>query len=81
MSRESLKTMWTDPFKAEYGYGFTVAEGPAGRIVGHSGGFPGINSRLDIYLDKGYIVAVMSNVDQGAEPLAEKAVQLLARVK
>ena len=30
------------------------------------------NSRLDIYPDSGYIVAVMSNVDQGAGPLASK---------
>ncbi len=81
VSQESLKAMWTDWLKAGYGYGFAVAEGAAGKVVGHSGGFPGINSRLDIYLDKGYIVAVMSNIDQGAEPIATKAGRLLARVK
>ena len=81
VSKQSLAPMWTDQLKSEYGYGFTVAEGAAGKIVGHSGGFPGINSRLDIYVDKSYIVAVMSNVDQGAEPIAEKALRLLARVR
>jgi len=81
VSQESLKAMWTDWLKAEYGYGFAVAEGAAGKVVGHSGGFPGINSRLDIYVDKGYIVAVMSNVDQGAGPVADKAGRLLERVK
>jgi CubicO group peptidase (beta-lactamase class C family) len=81
VSKESLAAMWTDHLKADYGYGFTIAESAAGKVVGHGGGFPGINSRLDIYVDKGYIVAVMSNVDQGAEPVANKIGQLLARVK
>jgi len=80
VSPESLKTMWTDHLKANYGFGFTIDEGPAGKVVGHSGGFDGINSKLDIYLDSGYIVAVMSNVDMGAGPLARKLGQLLARV-
>jgi CubicO group peptidase (beta-lactamase class C family) len=70
VSKESLKTMWTDHLKANYGYGFQVTEGPAGKLVGHSGGFPGINSKLDIYLDSGYIVAVMSNNPKGRVPRA-----------
>lgn len=81
VSKESLQTMWTDHLKANYGYGFTVVEDAAGKRVGHSGGFAGINSRLDIYLDSGSIVAVMSNIDMGAGPLAGKINQLLARVK
>jgi hypothetical protein len=80
VSPESLKMMWTDHLKANYGFGFTVDQGPAGKVVGHSGGFSGINSELDIYLDSGYIVAVMSNVDMGAGPLARKLGQWLARV-
>lgn len=36
------------------------------RIVGHGGGFPGINSQLDMYLDNGYTVAIMSNYDPPA---------------
>jgi hypothetical protein len=75
------ETLWTD-FKGEnYGYGFTVAQGPAGKVVGHSGGFDGINSELDIYVDAGYIVAVMSNYDNGASPLASRIGRTLARVK
>jgi CubicO group peptidase (beta-lactamase class C family) len=81
VSQESLKEMWTDHLAANYGYGFSVVEDAAGRIVGHGGGFPGINSKLDIYLDSGYIVAVMSNIDRGANPVALKISQLLARVK
>ncbi|MCJ7587915.1 MAG: beta-lactamase family protein [Candidatus Aminicenantes bacterium] len=80
VSPESLKMIWTDHLKANYGFGFTVDQGPAGKVVGHSGGFSGINSELDIYLDSGYIIAVMSNVDMGAGPLARKLGQWLARV-
>ena len=80
VSPENLKLMWTDQLKARYGFGFEVDQGPAGKVVGHSGGFDGINSELEIYPDSGYIVAVMSNVDMGATPLARKLGQLLGRV-
>jgi CubicO group peptidase (beta-lactamase class C family) len=81
VSADSLKILWEDYADARYGYGFRVDEGPNGKVVGHSGGFPGINGALDIYLDKGYIVAVLSNYDNGASPVAKKISQLLARVK
>ena len=81
VSRKTLDTMWTDFIGAGYGYGFTVAQGPAGKVVGHSGGFDGINSELNIHLGSGYIVAVMSNVDDGASPLAGWIGAILARVK
>lgn len=35
------------------------------RIVGHSGGEPGINSNLDMYAETGYVTVVMSNYDNG----------------
>ena len=63
----------------KYAYGFGDRNVRGHRIVGHSGGFPGINSNLDIYWDDGYVVAVMSNVDMGAMPVAEKARELIAR--
>jgi CubicO group peptidase (beta-lactamase class C family) len=81
VSRESLDKMWKDYAGANYGYGFSVEDGPNGKVVGHSGGFDGINSNLSIYLDKGYVVAVMSNYDNGASPIARKIGQLLSRVK
>ncbi|HYA48194.1 MAG TPA: serine hydrolase domain-containing protein, partial [Burkholderiales bacterium] len=81
VSKAMLGTLWTD-FKGErYGYGFTVDQGPAGKVVGHSGGFEGINSVLAIYVDSGYIVVVMSNYDNGANPLATRIARTLARVK
>jgi hypothetical protein len=76
-----LKTLWTDFKEANYGYGFTVVQSPGGKAVGHGGGFSGINSQLDIYVDSGYIVAAMSNYDNGASPLANRIGRILARVK
>ena len=81
VSVDSLKTLWKDHSGENYGYGFRVVQGPNGKVVGHGGGFPGINGQLDLYLDKGYIVAVLSNYDRGASPVAQKISQLLARVK
>jgi len=73
--------MWTDHLGANYGCGFSVTEGAAGKVVGHGGGFDGINSNLDIFLDSAYIVAVMSNTDRGASPVAAKIAGFLGRVK
>ncbi|UCC39206.1 MAG: beta-lactamase family protein [Candidatus Aminicenantes bacterium] len=81
VSVDSLKILWKDYVSADYGYGFKVAEGPSGKVVGHGGGFPGINGNLDVFVDTGYIVAVLSNYDRGASPVAQKISQLLARVK
>jgi len=81
VSPKMRELMWTDFKGASYGYGFQVVRGQGGKAVGHSGGFPGINSRLDIYVDSGYIVAAMCNYDNGASPLADKIGTILARVK
>jgi len=81
VSAKTRELMWTDFKNANYGYGFAVVQSPGGKAVGHSGGFDGINSQLDIYVDSGYIVAAMSNYDNGASPLANKIGSILARVK
>jgi len=81
VSEESMKAMWTDHLGANYGYGFSVTTSAVGKAVGHGGGFDGINSNLDIYLDSGYVVAVMSNTDRGASPVASKIGAFLARIK
>ena len=60
-----------------YGYGFGIFDG--GKIVGHSGGFPGISANLDIYLTSGYTVAVLSNYGRGAMPVVRKARSLIAQ--
>ena len=50
---------------------------PAG-IVGHSGGFPGISSNLDIFKGSGYVAVVMSNYGGASQPVVE---QIRALVK
>ena len=37
--------------------------------VGHSGGFPGISSNLDLFRDSGYVAVVMSNYGMAAFPV------------
>ena len=65
---------------SKYAYGFFDDTLRGTRIVGHGGGFPGINSQLDIYLDKGYTVAVMSNYDPpAAQRIADKAKALITQ--
>ena len=61
----------------KYGYGFFCSEVDGRRTVGHSGGFSGINSQLDIHLDTGYTVIVMSNYDP---PIAQQVVTKIGQV-
>jgi len=63
--------------KYAYLFGDETANGQ--RIIGHSGGAPGINARLAMYLDSGYTVAVMANYDMAAENVNRKIKQILTR--
>jgi CubicO group peptidase (beta-lactamase class C family) len=54
-----------------YAYGFFDRIVGDQRVVGHSGGFPGICDFMDIYLDLGYTVIVLSNTDEGCMPVLE----------
>jgi len=81
VSKESMEKMWTDHAGENYGYGFRISEGSFGRAVGHSGGFSGINGNLSLFLDKGYIAAVLSNYSRGASPVARKIEDLIARIE
>lgn len=70
----SGKVAFSDEMFAKYAYGFVderVNEFSDGRvkqkrITGHKGGIPGINAQLDMYLDDGYTVVVLSNYDPPA---------------
>jgi CubicO group peptidase (beta-lactamase class C family) len=59
----------------EYGYGFGV--NTKNRTAGHSGGFPGISSNLDMFLDSGYTAIVMSNYGGGSQPVSRKMQELI----
>ncbi len=50
----------------EYGYGFGVSDAAGMRMFGHSGGAPGMNGVLRVYPDRGYVVAVLANLDPPA---------------
>jgi len=63
-----------------YGFGFNVAGTSDDRIVGHGGGFDGISANLDIYLDRGYVSAVMSNHGSGSRIVEAKIMELLSRI-
>lgn len=81
LSKASLEKLWTDYAGASYGYGFSIETGPKGRVVGHSGGFPGLNGNLDIFLENGYITVVLSNYDNGASPLAGRIRQMIESIQ
>ncbi len=64
----------------KYAYGFMDVHYRGTRIVGHDGGFPGINSVLDMYPDRGYMVAVMANYDPlAAHLVAHKMRRLITQ--
>jgi CubicO group peptidase (beta-lactamase class C family) len=52
----------------DYGYGFQADDD----TFGHSGGFIGINSNLNIYRNSGWTAIVMSNYSRGAQPVVQK---------
>jgi CubicO group peptidase (beta-lactamase class C family) len=78
---ERLWTAKPELQSPEYGYGFGVGKDALGRRTGHSGGFPGISSVLDIYLDSGWTVVVLSNVDGGMQPVAQKLREVAGRIR
>jgi CubicO group peptidase (beta-lactamase class C family) len=65
-----------EPHSPRYGYGFAIDE--AEKIAGHGGGFIGINSNLDMFLDSGWTAVVMSNYGRGAM-LPQQAMRELVR--
>ena len=63
-----------------YGYGFGVRGTADNRIIGHNGGFQGMSTNMNIYLDKGYIAVVLSNYSAASRPIEIKIAELLNRV-
>jgi CubicO group peptidase (beta-lactamase class C family) len=67
--------------RGSYGYGFMDERVGDHRVVGHGGGFPGISTRFDLHLDRGYSVAVLSNYDPpAADRVAERVRELIPSV-
>ncbi len=76
-----MGALWSDHSGTGYGYGFGISFGLAGKVVGHGGGFPGLSANLDIFLENGYIVAVMSNYDRAASPMARRIRSLIVNLR
>lgn len=81
VSKKSLELLFSpkpelnSPF---YGYGFGVSGD--GGVAGHSGGFTGISSNLDMFLKTGYTAVVLSNYSDASGPVTQEIRRLLARV-
>lgn len=71
VSKASLERLWNDPAHHNYGAGFEVNRGAVGRTAGHSGFMYGVSTRMRIYLDRGYVVVVLANIDRAAPPLVD----------
>jgi CubicO group peptidase (beta-lactamase class C family) len=54
----------------QYGFGFGIDS--AAGIAGHSGGFPGISSNLDIFTRSGYVAVVQANYGGASQPVVQK---------
>ena len=67
---ELMTTPKPDVSSPRYGYGFQLD--PQMGIVGHSGGFPGISSNLDIFKGTGYVAVVLANYGDAGQPVVEK---------
>ncbi len=77
VSVSALDELWTDHLGADYGCGFAVTDEPQ-KIVGHSGGFPGISANLDLFVETGFAVVVLSNTG-GAVELSRELRELVLR--
>jgi CubicO group peptidase (beta-lactamase class C family) len=60
-----------------YARGFIGRDSRHGRIIGHSGGFPGVDAQADIY-ENGWTVVVLANYEAVGEPVARHIEKLLA---
>lgn len=79
ISRQMLDLLTTGKPELQsplYGYGFGIHPGRA--FYGHSGGFPGISSNLEIFEDPGgWVVVILANDLAGMRPTALKVRQLI----
>jgi len=60
-----------------YGYGFEIRYAGKEKIVGHGGGFPGINSMLQIFERSGFTYVILSNYSNIIKPIRSKLNQLV----
>jgi CubicO group peptidase (beta-lactamase class C family) len=80
-SKELLLSAKPEMNSPHYGYGFGVEQNSKlGRITGHTGGFIGISCCLNVYLDAGYTLIVLSNYSNGSMAIVGKTNKLLSQL-
>jgi CubicO group peptidase (beta-lactamase class C family)/outer membrane lipoprotein-sorting protein len=65
----------------DYGYGFFFSKSYHGRIVGHGGSAPGVSGNFRMFLDRGYIVIILSNYTMASLDILTKIKDLLPSEK
>jgi len=80
---EALERMWAPHREGDqgYGYGFMLRMSPAGYVVGHEGGFPGVEGYYDVYVQSGHTVVVLTNLNGAAWPVDARIRDLMARLE
>jgi hypothetical protein len=53
---------------------------PAGKVIGHGGGFIGINANLDVFIESGYVAVVLANYGGAAAPVSTRIRELVGRI-
>ena len=82
VSGASKSKLFKDYMNHLYGYSFQLWGSPDQKIVGHSGGAPGVSSIEYIFLDSDYIIILLSNYDFGGQKPGEYLLkQVQAMVK
>lgn len=84
VGERSLEFLWTDhapqgQVPNAYGAGFELRDTSAGRTVGHTGFLYGVSTRMSLFLDRGYVVVVLSNVEVGAPTLMDVLGEVVGR--
>lgn len=84
INADSASLLWTvtpqSASRQSCGRGFFVrGEKGNARVIGHTGGFPGISAVFEMHVDAGFTVIVLSNCDQAALTVAQKINELIAR--
>lgn len=70
---QMVSTHGKTPWGGQYGYAMELDDVYGQKVVGHGGGFPGVNTHLYIYLDSPYTLVTLANQDP---PAADNAAQL-----
>lgn len=64
-----------------YGYGISVDGDSDDRVIGHGGAYLGVDARLDIHLDSGFIVIILANQSDVVTPVRREVNALIKRMR